>query len=82
MSGEWIPVAEQPPTNTDEVLVCNSRTGELLVGYWDGAQLWDMKAGEPRPLYDATHWMPLPAPPGWPDDSDDWRNEAIYSARE
>jgi hypothetical protein len=59
VAGGWLPI-EQPPDYVDDVLVALS-DGDIVIGYWrEDAKGFDSYDGW---LNNATHWMPLPAPP-------------------
>lgn len=62
--GEWIPVSERMPDNTEPVLCIEKRAdfgtyGQPFVCWHDGGR-WVGKTNY-RPI--VTHWMPLPAAP-------------------
>lgn len=60
----WIPVEERLPERGQNVLVANKRGKQ-----WDIDKAWLSCLGSgfdrcgKRPLYNVTHWMPLPEPP-------------------
>lgn len=68
-------VIDSVPTDGTNVLLWNAETKSVNVGYWQEHYtppfhavvlghdaLWNDDDG-PQPIFDATHWMPLPAPP-------------------
>ena len=74
MNQQWIDVREALPPLEEgckysvTVLVPNPRFGRVVLGYYFIDSLQSVRwteAGEYAELYsfEATHWMPLPAPP-------------------
>jgi hypothetical protein len=74
VSLEWMPI-DTAPRNGTAVLLWHEPTRSVNVGYWNkfftdpwhalvmGTDaLWNDYDG-PQPIFHATHWMPLPAPP-------------------
>ena len=63
----WIPVSEQLPDRAKRVLFWATYVGYCYAGYFDhisrsGAVRFT--AGGTDTYYAASHWMPLPEPPG------------------
>lgn len=56
--GEWIPVSERVPETPDIVLVYNGYV-VMVGGYYEGAWSW----ADCDDVCQATHWLPIPAPP-------------------
>jgi hypothetical protein len=62
---QWISVEEQLPEELDSVLVFLD--GEICVGYLSRGWFIEGKDNDCFAFY-PTHWMPLPAPPGKPEE--------------
>lgn len=56
----WRPIETAPKDGSDILLYCPS--GDILTANWDGTGWSDNARGSWRG-FDATLWMPLPAPP-------------------
>ena len=69
MSVEWIPVTERSPEDSRSVLLYLDHRdgyGSAAVGYYIGGEFWLYEGDNitcDSAGVDATHWMPLPAPP-------------------
>ena len=59
-TGEWIPVTERLPENSDTVLI--THRGGVSFGWYNGIY-WERGAStKHRPLQTVVAWMPLPEP--------------------
>lgn len=61
MSREWIPVTERLPDEDEDVIVFTS--DGIHVASIDEDGIWYPSHGDGWEFPDASHWMPLPAPP-------------------
>ena len=65
----WIPVTERSPEDSNSVLLYLDHRdgyGSAAVGYYMGGEFWLYEGVNitcDSAGVDATHWMPLPAPP-------------------
>jgi hypothetical protein len=61
----WIPVEERLPTKDDDFYLVATRKGNVWVAEFEDGEFWDLgcQCEADATRVDATHWMPLPAPP-------------------
>ena len=63
---KWIPVTERLPEHLTSVIIHRKDGGIFIWEYFDTSptdECWIDDIMNVYPLYDATHWMPLPEPP-------------------
>lgn len=65
---QWQPISEKPAEDTSADLWCSSQywTGRRADCWFENGKWWRLsyRDGDPVEVDDATHWMPLPPPPG------------------
>jgi hypothetical protein len=64
---EWRPIWTAPKDGTDVLVSLWNRAGERCAAvafYQDGE--WWMNDPDDAPVFEPTHWMPLPPPPEEP----------------
>jgi len=57
---DWIRVEDKLPRKTDKVLTYTKNRGILIASFEANGKRYD----DNYIVYDITHWMPLPDPPG------------------
>ena len=65
-ASDWVAVSERMPELGVSVLVSRGRDGCTRMGRITRNDLWEIigEAVVHRSLFEVTHWMPLPSPPG------------------
>lgn len=62
----WIPVSERLPEPQEWCLI--TEDGDVQMAQWGGGDVWwSDDSALAYPYHEVTHWMPLPAPPGAPE---------------